>query len=196
MTMMQRRGLIACAPLAAAALWLRPGFAVAQNRTLADTLAADDRFKLFLDLVTRGSLVEEFRQAAPATVFAPVDQAFLNAPAGVLQDLTGRNTGGQNINERERDRLAELVRNHIVRGTIAPGSAGMPAAQRVRSVAGRDIEIDSSGQAMMVRAVAQPDRPRTWGVPGLETVPAASLAGAPIPASNGVIYPITQIIWP
>ena len=95
MTPIQRRGFLALGPLAAGSL-VAPRVLRAQSlATIADTMAGDTRFSRFLDMITRVSAVEQFRQAAPMTVFAPVDQAFLGAPAGLLQDLLGNQTGGQ-----------------------------------------------------------------------------------------------------
>ena len=164
--------------------------------TLADTLAGDNRFARFLDLVTRASAVEEFRQAAPRTVFAPVDGAFLNAPQGLLQDLLGNSGSGNNQNDVERVRVmradpephrpGQLLRDPARRADRAPAHAERrrhPARRHRRRHDGAQPGADDPAAAPSARPGRRPPRP-------------ARVVGGPIIASNGMIYPIDQIIWP
>jgi uncharacterized surface protein with fasciclin (FAS1) repeats len=194
MTLVSRRGLFA---LAAAAPLAAPRLSHAQvsGVTLADTMAADSRFSRFLDLVTRASAIDEFRMAAPRTVFAPVDSAFAGAPAGLLQQMQGNSGSGNNTGDVDRVRVLALIQNHIVTGNLAaaePAGAG----RRLRTLNGGDIEISGTAAGMTVANPSPVTQPGTLGVAGANVaVPARVIAG-PIQASNGIIYPVDQLIWP
>jgi uncharacterized surface protein with fasciclin (FAS1) repeats len=198
MTSMKRRGFLVLGSLAAGGL-AAPATLRAQTaqslRTLADTMAADARFTRFLDLITRASAVEDFRQAAPITVFAPVDQAFMGAPAALLQDLTGRNESGNNVGNAERDRLLALIRNHMVAGAFSPPQlAG--SDRRVATVNGGDLQISGAPDSLTLRNPAPGTQLGAFGAAGLQAAAPAQVLGSPVLASNGVLYPISQIIWP
>jgi uncharacterized surface protein with fasciclin (FAS1) repeats len=196
MTSIQRRGFLALGSVAAGSL-AAPGLLRAQQmRTIADTLAGDQRFARFLDLVTRAGMVDDFRQPAPMTVFAPVDQAFLGAPAGLMQDLAGNQSSGQTGFNPERQRLAALINYHIVPGAFTLQQlAG--SDRRVRTVNGGDIQISSNGSELTARNPAPAQQLGSFGAAGAQmSASPAQLAGSPIQASNGVIYPMSQVPWP
>ncbi|WP_137176299.1 fasciclin domain-containing protein [Roseomonas sp. AR75] len=198
MTSIKRRGFLAFGSLAATA-FAAPGALRAQNqgalRTIADTLAGDTRFTRFLDLVTRVSAVEGFRQAAPMTLFAPVDQAFAGAPAGLLQDLLGVGGSGQNQGDAERQRVMALINNHVVAGAFAPEQiAG--ADRRIQTLNGGDLQISGQPGNMTIRNPAPGQQLGAFGAAGMQVSAPAQVLGSPVLASNGVIYPISQIIWP
>jgi uncharacterized surface protein with fasciclin (FAS1) repeats len=200
MTSLKRRGFLAFGSLAAGGL-AAPGLLRAQTqsqgavRTLADTMAADNRFRRFLDVVTRASEVEAFRQAAPMTVFAPVDQAFTAIPAGILQDLLGTGQSGQNQGDTERQRLLALIRNHMVAGIYLPEQIS-GADRRVETLNGGDLQISGSPGNMTVRNPAPGTQVGAFGAAGMQVSAPAQVLGSPVRASNGVIYPISQVIWP
>ncbi len=195
MTLFRRRGFFVLGA-AATATRAAPRLARAQSAaTLADTMAGDNRFSRFLDVVTRASAVDEFRQPAQLTVFAPVDQAFQNAPAGILQDLLGNSSSGNNVNDVERTRVLALIRNHIVPGAFTQADL-TGADRRLRTLNGGDLQIASTGSTMTVRNPAPAMQPGALGAAGAQAASPARLVGGPIMASNGVIYPVDQIIWP
>ncbi len=197
MTPIRRRGFLMLGSLAAGAL-TAPGLLRAQSlATLADTMAGDTRFSRFLDIITRATAVEDFRQAAPMTVFAPVDQAFFGAPANLLQDLTGQSgQSGQNTDPRERERLLALIRYHVVPGAFTPAQL-TGTDRRLRTVNGADLLLSSSGNTFTVRNPAPGQQMAGFGAAGLQvSASPAEVLGAPITTSNGVIYPISQVLWP
>jgi uncharacterized surface protein with fasciclin (FAS1) repeats len=195
MTPMLRRGFLAFGSMAAGSL-AAPHLVRAQGtRTIADTLAGDNRFARFMDLVSRASMVETFRQAAPMTVFAPVDQAFMGAPAGLLQDLLGQSGSGTNTADAERDRLQALINYHIVSGAVAGQMVG--GDRRLRTVNGGDIQVSGTGASMTLRNPAPAQQLGSFGAAGAQMAASpAQVVGGPMQASNGVIYPISQILWP
>lgn len=200
MTSMHRRGFLALGSLAAGTL-AAPAVLRAQSLTnIADTMAGDTRFTRFLDIVTRATMVEDLKQPGPFTVFAPIDQAFLSAPAGLLQDLLTigqRQAGGQSSGDSsERNRWVALIDYHVVPGAFdATQLAG--SERRLRTRNGADLQV-SGGQGMMqVSNPAPAQQVSGFGAFGAQANPTpAQVLGSPTLASNGVIYPISQILWP
>lgn len=199
MTPMQRRGFLAFGGLAAGSL-AAPRLAGAQQQqsatTIADTLAGDTRFSRFLDLLARVSAVDELNRPGPITVFAPTDQAFAGAPAGILQDLIGTSGSGQNTGDAERQRVMALINYHIVPGALRPEEiAG--ADRRLRTLNGADIQVSGSAGSLRLTNPAPGQQIAGFGAAGMQANPQPTqVSGPPIMASNGVIYPINQILWP
>jgi uncharacterized surface protein with fasciclin (FAS1) repeats len=198
MTLLNRRGFLALGSLAASGV-AAPGMVRAQTaqatRTLADTLAGDARFSRFLDLIVRVSATDLFRQASPITVFAPVDQAFQGAPAGLLQDLLGRVGSGNATNDTETQRVLALIRNHMVAGAFAAQQiAG--SDRRLATLNGGDIQITGDANSLTIRNPAPGTQIGAFGAAGFQGALPAQVLGAPVAASNGVIFPVSQIIWP
>lgn len=196
---MQRRGLFT---LAAAGAAMGAGLAAptvlraqTQLRTLADTMAGDSRFSQFLNLITRGSMVEKFRQAAPMTVFAPIDAAFAGAPSGLLDQLLGGSQSGQNRNDVDRMRLGALIDYHTVPGLLR--AADLSGDRRLRTVNGSDIALTSANGRLSLQNPAPGQQIAGFGAAG-QNVSArpAQVVQADIMASNGIIHAIDQVIWP
>ncbi len=196
MTLIHRRGLFVLGAAATGALAM-PNILRAQTRSVADTLAGDSRFKQFLDLITRASMVEDFRQPGPITVFAPIDQAFFGAPANMIQDLTGRNMeGGENRNEVERQRLSALINYHVVPGTFL--STQLTGQEhRLKTLNGASLGIQTAGSSLRLQNPAPAMQLGGFGAAGAQVsaVP-AEVVQADIMASNGVIHAISQVLWP
>jgi uncharacterized surface protein with fasciclin (FAS1) repeats len=191
----RRAFVLGAAALGAGASAARQGLAQTQ-RNVADALAADGRFTQFLELLSRAGMIEPLRGAGPFTVFAPTNAAFLGAPSGMLADLVGTPTGGTGSASPDPVRLRALVQYHIVSG--APfGMAPPPAGdRRVRAMNGSDVLVASDGGAVQVSNPAPAQQLGGMGAAGVNVMPPARTDGPPIAASNGVIYPITGVLFP
>ena len=163
---------------------------------VADTLAGDTRFSRFLDMVTRATMVTDLRQQGPITVFAPVNQAFQGAPAGFLNELLGMSGGqGPDQLEPQRQRLMALINYHIVQGAFAQGQ--LTNGQRLHTRNGKDLEVSGVMPNMAVRNPAPAQQTAGFGAAGAHvSAGPAQILGAPVMASNGVIYPVSQLLWP
>jgi uncharacterized surface protein with fasciclin (FAS1) repeats len=196
MPSMLRRGFLALAPLAAGSLAMPATLRAQAPRTIADTLAGDTRFQRLLDLVVRASATESLRQAQPMTLFAPVDQAFVGAPAGLIQDLVGNTGSGQNIADAERQRINALLQYHMVNGALSQTELS-GGERRIRTVNGGDILVSGTAPNITIRNPAPAQQLGSAGAAGAQmSASPAQLVGGPMMASNGVIYPISQILWP
>jgi uncharacterized surface protein with fasciclin (FAS1) repeats len=195
-----RRRILTLGTLAAVGSLAAPAVLRAQSvpptRTLADTMAADTRFARFLDLITRAGMVEDFRAAQPMTLFAPTDAAFFGAPANLLADLTGQNESGQNRNDVDRQRLGALINYHLVPGAFR-ASELMGTDRRLRTRNGADVSISAAADGVTLRNPAPAMQMGGFGAAGANIAARpARVVQADIPASNGVIHAIDQLIWP
>ncbi|WP_158291869.1 fasciclin domain-containing protein [Paracraurococcus ruber] len=186
--------------VAGAALLALPRLAQAQMRNVVDTLAGDPRFNRFLEIIGRGGATDQFRGAGPMTLFAPTDAAFNGASAAMLQDLLAQGTGGSGggtLSGASPDivRLRSLIGYHVIPG-IALTPEQMTGDRQMKTVAGGVLRIASQGGTIAVTNPAPERQSSTFGVGGLNVLPPAAVDGAPIIATNGIIYPVTQILLP
>jgi uncharacterized surface protein with fasciclin (FAS1) repeats len=196
MNLSRRHGILALGA-AAAGLLARPAIVNAQLRTLADTMAGDTRFQRFLDLVTRSGALAEFRQASPITVFAPTDQAFIGGQTVFLQDLLSSNSSvGEGSGQAERTRALPLIQYHIIPGAFAPEQlAG--GNRRLRTLNGADLELAAAPGSFTVRNPAPAQQLGGVSTTGINAAASpAQVLGAPVLASNGILYPIDQVLFP
>ncbi|MGK7867880.1 fasciclin domain-containing protein [Falsiroseomonas sp. E2-1-a20] len=199
-TILQRRRVLTLGTLAAAGSLAAPAILRAQTvpatRTLADTMAGDTRFSRFLDLISRGGMVEDFRRAEPMTVFAPTDAAFSGAPANLLQQLVGTGSAGGSQESVDRQRLGALINYHIVPGAFR-ASELMGSDRRLRTRNGADVAITGNADGVMLQNPAPAMQMGGFGAAGANvSARPARVVQADIVASNGVIHAIDQVIWP
>jgi len=205
MKLIERRGLFAITAgvLAAPAVLRAQTMAPAQGtmpmqgvRSIAETIAGDTRFSRLMDLLVRASMTDVLRGPGPFTLFAPVDTAFNSAPAGVLNDLLGNQESGNNQGDRERDRLAALLNYHVVSGAF-PAQQLMGQNRSLSTVNGGAIQLSSQGTEMTLQNPAPAAQLGSFGAAGAQvSARPARVVQANIPASNGVIHAIDQILWP
>ncbi|MFZ4410363.1 MAG: fasciclin domain-containing protein [Paracraurococcus sp.] len=193
-----RRQLLAGA--AAIGLVGSTSLAQAQSRNVIDTLAADGRFNRFLELVGRGGATDQFRGAGPITLFAPTDAAFNAANAAVLNDLLAQGSGGSGggtLSGASPDflRLRSLIGYHVIAG-LALTSALLVGDQQIKTVSGAVLRIAAQGGTITLTNPAPERQAGVFGAGGLNLPAPAVIDGPDIIATNGVIHPITQILFP
>ncbi len=105
---------------------------ITNDRDIIRALSSDplQRFTTFLKALRATKLDRELADysTGPWTVFAPVNDAFMNLPMSELEDLI-RNTG----------RLRELLLNHVAGKTLY--SAGLRSHQVVKMASGRHLNL-------------------------------------------------------
>jgi len=193
MTVFNRRSLL----LAGTGLAVlgAPAVLRAQSRTLADTLAGDSRFSEFLDLLTRGGALNDLRQPAPLTLFAPTNAAFSGAAAGQLTILRGQSGGSAGSPSVDREGISTLVRNHLVTGNHL--SAEFRGGDHtLTTMNGSMLKVEGAKTPMLVGNTKPALQPGGQAVAGLHVAAApAEIVQADILASNGVIHAVSQILW-
>jgi uncharacterized surface protein with fasciclin (FAS1) repeats len=175
----------------------------AQSRNVIDTLAADSRFNRFLEIVGRGGATDQFRGAGPITLFAPTDAAFNAANAAVLNDLLAQGSGGSGgggggtLSGASPDtlRLRSLIGYHVIAG-MALTSAQLVGDQQYKTVSGAMVRIAAQGNGVSITNPAPERQTGVFGAGGLNMPAAAMVDGPEIVATNGIIHPITQVLFP
>jgi len=189
-----RRGLLAASGLAACALILPTGLH-AQSRNVVDTMAGDGRFNRFLELIGRAGGTDQLRGAGPMTVFAPTDAAF-DGPGGLrTQELLSEGGTGNLSSSPDPVRLRAFVEFYVLAGQ-AMRAAQFTGDQQVKTVSGGVLRINTAGGKVAISNANLSSAPKSFGAGGINVEPPAALSGPEIIATNGVIHPITQILFP
>ncbi len=160
--------VLALSGLAASTPAATPVFAPrpADDPTLHDLLVERGDFTVLLGLFELAGLADELTGDAERTLFAPDDDAFGRASASDLED----------IREPEcRDDLRALLRHHLVDGRWT--HQRFATRVRVASLHGQDLALRMTGDD-------------AW------TVDAGTLLERDVPASNGVLHVVDEVLPP
>jgi uncharacterized surface protein with fasciclin (FAS1) repeats len=170
------------------------------SSTIVDVAAGNGSFKTLVAAVKAAGLAETLMSEGPFTVFAPTDAAFAALPKGVVETL---------LKPENKGLLTKILAYHVVAGKVL--STDLKAGS-VASLEGSPIVVKlvaapamSSDKAPMDKAPAPGDK--TPVKPAADpaaapkamttiTVNQAQVKIADVPASNGVIHAIDQVILP
>ncbi|GAA4769383.1 hypothetical protein GCM10023219_14530 [Stakelama sediminis] len=161
------------------------GNSAATNNSAATTVPSDnlvqaldgaDNLDSFSDLVKKAGLDKALSGNASYTIFAPTDQAIDALPKDERDTLNS---------DAGRPKLIALLRQHIATGYVEMGDLqkGLSSDKgkvTLATMSGNAITLDKSGNAIAIGSGSD----------------APQIAGDPIRASNGVIYPISKVIPP
>ena len=142
------------------------GGEVKPNGDMVETLKASGQFNTLVKALDATNLTGVLKNNSNLTVFAPTDQAFAALPAGELDRL---------MKPENRADLQKLLTYHLVNARL--DSTRIDGAKGpVPTVAGENIQLDGSGEALMVgqAQIVQPD----------------------VMASNGVIHVVDKVLSP
>ncbi|WP_414551664.1 fasciclin domain-containing protein [Anabaena sp. CCY 0017] len=133
---------------------------------LTQAAAGEGQFQTLTRAVEAAGLQDQLATPGPYTVFAPTDAAFEALPAGTLDNL---------LRPENKDQLAKLIAYHVIPGQV---TSTQLTSGEVKTIEGSPVTIDVDDA--------------TQGV----TVNNATVTQADIPASNGVVHVIDQVILP
>ncbi|MDB9373985.1 fasciclin domain-containing protein [Nodularia sphaerocarpa] len=133
---------------------------------LTQAAAKEGQFQTLTRAVEAAGLQDQLATPGPYTVFAPTDAAFDALPAGTLDNL---------LKPENKDQLAKLIAYHVVPGQV---TSSQLTSGEVKTVEGSPVKIDVDDA--------------TRGI----TVNDAKVTQADIPASNGIVHVIDQVILP
>lgn len=140
-----------------------------EKKDIVDTAVVAGSFKTLVAALKAADLVETLKGEGPFTVFAPSDEAFAKLPKGPAFD-----TLGELLKPENKDKLAELLKDHVVLGKVTLGKA--LDAGEVATLEGSRISAKfADGQVL---------------------IGPAGLLKADIATSNGVIHVIDQVLLP
>ncbi|UCC23882.1 MAG: fasciclin domain-containing protein [Gemmatimonadales bacterium] len=130
-------------------------------------------FTILVQALAAADLVDVFSGKGQFTVFAPTDQAFLDALAALnleASDLLGN-----------KELLTEILTYHVAPGRRASGS--VLRARQIRTLQGGFLFPGMSDSGPVI-------------VDGSDATPDAGIVAADIEASNGVIHVIDFVLLP
>ncbi len=152
----------------AGALALTLGLAAgaAKAADIVDTAVGAGQFNTLVAAVTAAGLVDTLKGPGPFTVFAPTDAAFAKLPPGTVEML---------LKPENKEKLVAILTYHVVPGAVmAKDVSGK--LREVKSVEGDVLVIDGTGNGVKVDN--------------------ATVVGADVMASNGVIHVIDTVVMP
>ncbi|MEH2042338.1 fasciclin domain-containing protein [Nostoc sp.] len=133
---------------------------------LAKSAASQGQFKTLIQAVQAAGLSEQLATPGPYTVFAPTDAAFSALPKATLDQL---------LQPANKQQLVKLLSYHVIPGGI---TSQQLTSGEVKTVEGSPVKItvDRASNSITVNnaKVTQPD----------------------IPASNGIVHVVDQVLVP
>jgi uncharacterized surface protein with fasciclin (FAS1) repeats len=149
------------------------------DQSVYNVLLSDPRFTTTMKMLYVAGAANRINGPDRLTVFAATDKAWDNSPfEGLLASLSSN--GADTEFPRSMD-ILEILRGFFVRNADIQPNAVAGKEVQLRSAAGRPIELD--GKTMTVKWVAPDGKTR-----------AANVAGQPISALNGEIYPMDVVV--
>ncbi|GAX35536.1 fasciclin domain-containing protein [Nodularia sp. NIES-3585] len=133
---------------------------------LTQAAAREGQFQTLTRAVEAAGLQDQLATPGPYTVFAPTDAAFDALPTGTLDNL---------LRPENKDQLTKLIAYHVIPGQV---TSSQLTSGEVNTVEGSPVTlvVDDATQAV--------------------TVNDARVTQADIPASNGIVHVIDQVILP
>lgn len=133
---------------------------------LATSAASQGQFKTLIQAVQAAGLTEQLSTPGPYTVFAPTDAAFSALPKATLDQL---------LQPANKQQLVRLLAYHVVPGGT---TSQQLTSGEVKTVEGSPVKVtvDRASNSITVNnaKVTQPD----------------------IPASNGIVHVVDQVLLP
>jgi uncharacterized surface protein with fasciclin (FAS1) repeats len=137
---------------------------VSQKNVVQVAIGSKDHTTL-VKAVQQAELVDVLSNAGPFTVFAPVNAAFDQLPAGTVEDL---------MKPENKEKLADILQYHVSVGVFKEDM--LQDGQIIGQVNGGNVTIHKTAEGITVNNSAK-------------VVPV-------IPASNGIIYVIDEVLLP
>ncbi|MEH2067528.1 MAG: fasciclin domain-containing protein [Nostoc sp.] len=136
------------------------------GKDIVSLAASSSSFTTLTSLLKTAGLADTLQQPGPYTVFAPTDQAFAALPAATLEQLQ---------QPQNREALVKILSYHVVPGAV---TSSQLTNGELRTIEDRpvNIQIDRTNNQVAVNN--------------------ARVIQADVPASNGVIYAINQVLIP
>jgi uncharacterized surface protein with fasciclin (FAS1) repeats len=153
------------APAPAPAAPAASAMSIAPNGDIADTLKASGQFTILVKALDATGLTPVLKTAGPLTIIAPTDAAFQAMPQADLDNLMKPDNAAQ---------LQGILTYHVINAAV-PAAKITGSKGPIRTVAGRDVEIDGTGSAIKVNDA---------------TVVAQAVV------SNGEIYAVDKVLAP
>lgn len=133
------------------------------TQRIPENLTAGTGLATFASLIRHAEVVGQLNQPGPFTVFAPSDDAFEALPDNTLEDL---------VKPENRQRLREVVNNHIVAGAVTVND--LQDGATLRTVGGSQLSVSRQGNRVAVNG--------------------AEVMAANVMSENGVIHVVSEVL--
>ena len=133
---------------------------------IVETAVSAGQFNTLVAAVKAAGLVDTLKSEGPFTVFAPTDAAFAKLPAGTVENL---------LKPENKDKLVAILTYHVLSGKVMAGDIAGKELM-VPSLQGSDLNVNATGGNVMIND--------------------ATVVGADVKATNGVIHVIDTVLIP
>ncbi len=134
--------------------------------TVVEVAGSSDAFETLVAAIEAADLTEQLSGEGPFTVFAPTDEAFAALPEGTLEAL---------LLPENKETLVQILNYHVVPETVV--STDLQAeTDTVMTVEGSEVTLSVVENSIYVNE--------------------AAVLLADVPASNGIVHVINQVIIP
>lgn len=159
---------------------LIPGQPVSSRGTIVDVAAATDATSTLVQAVQAASsaVIDTLSSDGKYTVFAPTNDAFAALPQGLLEDLLA-----------DQEKLTNVLLYHVLEGQVE--SADIPRTAQVDTLLGQSVVLVRTYNNYWCNWFELPGCAETITINGVVNVVIAD-----IPADNGVIHVIDQVLAP
>jgi uncharacterized surface protein with fasciclin (FAS1) repeats len=138
------------------------------NGGILDVAREAGSFSTLVTAIEAAGLTDTLSGPGPYTVFAPSDAAFAALPAGTVQSL---------LEPQNKGKLTDILTYHVVAGKLE--SPQVVASDMLPTAFGQALRVDAAGNPMVGNTISM-----------------ASITQVDIPADNGVIHVIDNVLLP
>ena len=136
------------------------------DKNIVETAVAAGKFNTLATLLVATGLDKALAGEGPFTVFAPTDEAFAKLPKATLESLA---------KPESKEKLAGILKYHVIAGSRIFSDAAVKAGT-AKTLQGESVAIKADGKNVKIDG--------------------ATVVGADVDASNGVIHIIDSVILP
>ena len=140
--------------------------------SVIDLMSSSGKMKILTDAIKSAQMVDLLESDGPFTVFAPIDLAVAQGPAGKFRDVRGNH-----------EQFQLLVKYHIVKGSYSTSSIHEALRKRnhleLETMCGKKLILKSSG---FFRSHIK--------------VNDASIVSSDLVADNGIVHTIDTVLFP
>ena len=141
--------------------------ALAAEKTIVETAAANKDFSTLVAAVKAAGLVETLSGDGPFTVLAPTNAAFEKLPKGTVETL---------LKPENKEKLASILKYHVIASKAMAADVIKMDGDDVKTVEGGKVKIKVVGGKVMINK--------------------ATVTKTDILCSNGVIHVIDTVLMP
>jgi len=115
------------------------GALMVDSKDIVDNAAGADNLTTLVAAVQATGLVETLKSSGPFTVFAPINSAFENLPAGTVETL---------LKPENKEKLTSILTYHVVAGSVK--ASDLRDGMMVKTVNGEELKVTIKDGKVMI----------------------------------------------